>query len=374
MQQKVRALRHAVISLSVLIVLSILSGLYIWQVEKEHILEERKNIYELAVSQAYFIQHQLSQSLSATYSLAILIQMYGQVPNFDAIAEHIINTYGGISCIQLAPHAVVSQIYPLQGNEKAIGHDLLKDPARRTEALKTIQQRALTLAGPMTLIQGGVAVIGRLPVFIKKEGKDTFWGFTIALIRLDKLLDKTQINMLKGEGYAYELSRVDPDTGQSVIFLRSGSKPLKSPVTYTFMIPNGEWTIALSRQGDGNFRLHHPMAIVIAIGIALSFAWLTFILLQHSEEIRTKSMALELSNMELQKSLAENKQLSGLLPICSNCKKIRDEKGSWNQIESYIKAHSEADFSHSLCPECIMKLYPEYSHEILGKEDKHRET
>ncbi len=49
-----------------------------------------------------------------------------------------------------------------------------------------------------------------------------------------------------------------------------------------------------------------------------------------------------------------------LLPICASCKKIRDDKGYWNQIESYIKEHSEADFSHSICPECSKKLYAEF--------------
>jgi hypothetical protein len=63
---------------------------------------------------------------------------------------------------------------------------------------------------------------------------------------------------------------------------------------------------------------------------------------------------------ELQGALSKVKQLSGLLPICASCKKIRDDKGYWNQIEEYIRNHSEADFSHGLCPPCIEKLYPDY--------------
>jgi hypothetical protein len=61
----------------------------------------------------------------------------------------------------------------------------------------------------------------------------------------------------------------------------------------------------------------------------------------------------------LQESLAEIKTLSGLLPICASCKNIRDDKGYWNEIEVYISRHSEAQFSHSICPECAKKLYPE---------------
>jgi hypothetical protein len=51
--------------------------------------------------------------------------------------------------------------------------------------------------------------------------------------------------------------------------------------------------------------------------------------------------------------------LRGLLPICSSCKKIRNDQGYWEQIEVYIRDHSEADFSHGICPECAQKLYPE---------------
>jgi hypothetical protein len=55
-----------------------------------------------------------------------------------------------------------------------------------------------------------------------------------------------------------------------------------------------------------------------------------------------------------------------MLPICASCKKIRDDKGYWKQIESYIRDHSEAEFSHGICPECAEKFYPE----IFGKVEK----
>jgi len=73
--------------------------------------------------------------------------------------------------------------------------------------------------------------------------------------------------------------------------------------------------------------------------------------LKKAEEAREKII------FELKSALSEIKTLSGLLPICSSCKKIRDDKGYWNQIETYISNHSEADFSHGLCPECLDKIY-----------------
>jgi PAS domain S-box-containing protein len=63
---------------------------------------------------------------------------------------------------------------------------------------------------------------------------------------------------------------------------------------------------------------------------------------------------------ELTEALARVKTLSGLLPICAACKKIRDDHGYWRQVEIYIKDHSNADFTHSICPECALRLYPEY--------------
>lgn len=66
---------------------------------------------------------------------------------------------------------------------------------------------------------------------------------------------------------------------------------------------------------------------------------------------------------ELENALAKVKTLSGFLPICSSCKKIRDDKGYWQQLEAYLAKHSGAEFSHSICPECSQKLYPELEDE-----------
>ena len=71
-------------------------------------------------------------------------------------------------------------------------------------------------------------------------------------------------------------------------------------------------------------------------------------------------MELRRLNIELQSALDNVKTLSGLLPICASCKKIRDDKGYWEAVETYFKKHTEIEFSHGLCPACISNLYPEY--------------
>ena len=69
---------------------------------------------------------------------------------------------------------------------------------------------------------------------------------------------------------------------------------------------------------------------------------------------------------KLQKSIKEIKTLRGFIPICASCKNIRDDKGFWNQVETYLKKHSEVEFTHSICPVCAKKLYPE----LLESKDK----
>jgi AmiR/NasT family two-component response regulator len=71
-------------------------------------------------------------------------------------------------------------------------------------------------------------------------------------------------------------------------------------------------------------------------------------------------LALRRLNAELQAALGQVKRLSGLLPICSSCKKIRDDQGYWTEVEIYILEHSEADFTHGLCPDCAKRLYPSH--------------
>ncbi len=68
---------------------------------------------------------------------------------------------------------------------------------------------------------------------------------------------------------------------------------------------------------------------------------------------------LEAAVNELKSAISEIKTLSGLLPICASCKRIRDDNGAWTQIESYIKKNSEAEFSHGICPDCARRLYPD---------------
>jgi hypothetical protein len=91
--------------------------------------------------------------------------------------------------------------------------------------------------------------------------------------------------------------------------------------------------------------------LVAFLTIALAFAF-----------IKQQLIQARRLNQELAAALAEVKRLSGFLPICAACKKIRNDHGSWEQIETYIRDRSEAEFTHSLCPECVQRIYPDLAH------------
>ncbi len=65
--------------------------------------------------------------------------------------------------------------------------------------------------------------------------------------------------------------------------------------------------------------------------------------------------------------MAEVKRLSGLLPICAHCKKVRDDAGYWHQVEMYVMERADVQFSHGICPDCVRKLYPEIADKVLNK-------
>ena len=84
------------------------------------------------------------------------------------------------------------------------------------------------------------------------------------------------------------------------------------------------------------------------------------LLISTFENAIQKTRELEKTVVELRRANDTIKVLKGLIPICAGCKKVRDDAGYWQQIEIYIKEHSEADFTHGLCPDCLKRLYPDY--------------
>ena len=225
---------------------ALISGLLIWQTERHRERHERALLANLAANHAHAIQRSIEHALSATYALGALVrQSKGRVPDFEATARQMLPFYPGAASLQLAPGGIVRRVVPLAGNEKVLGHDLLQDPVRNKEAFRARDSGKLTLAGPFDLLQGGLGAAGRLPVFLDDD-RQTFWGFTTVLIRFPEVLGEARFEQLTEQGFAYELWRIHPDSGERQIIAASGAAALAAPVNASLELPNGSWTLSVA--------------------------------------------------------------------------------------------------------------------------------
>jgi diguanylate cyclase (GGDEF)-like protein/PAS domain S-box-containing protein len=289
---------------------SAFSALYLYV----HVLNQQKDAEVIAANQSSTIEERLGHSLSATYALAaVLRQGEGRIDNFDALATDMLRLYGGISSLQLAKGGVVSQVVPFVGNSQAIGHDLLKDRQRNKEADIAVKTRKLTLAGPFDLIQGGTAVIGRLPVFLPGSGgQEAFWGFTTALIHINDLLSTSGLPQLGRIGYHYELAHIHPDSGARRVFARSGTEPLDDPVVRTIEVPNGKWYLSIAPvEGwvEPELSISAMAAVLLLAALVALFTHSTFKqpLLLH-KEVAERTQELAESNRSLSDEIRERER------------------------------------------------------------------
>lgn len=121
-----------------------------------------------------------------------------------------------------------------------------------------------------------------------------------------------------------------------------------TPVVILTAYETPELVARASAAGVGGYLTKLPDANVLDRVIAIAMA--------RFDDLRE----LRRLNAELQQALAEIKTLRGIIPICASCKKIRDDEGYWHDVAVYIRDHSEAEFSHGICPDCGKKLYPEF--------------
>ncbi len=269
-----RPLRPLAVALAVFLVAAAAAASLIRHFDQDELREERARVSKLADDQAHALQGNIARALSATYALAALVhQGRGTVRDFEAIAERLLPHYPGADSLQLAPGGVIRHIAPLAGNERAIGHELLRDPARTKAAFDARDTGKLTLDGPFDLIQGGVGAVGRLPVFLDDaKGRRSFWGFASVVIRFPEALEPFGLLELAKLGLAYELWRIHPATGRKQIIAASPTAPV-DPVERAVQVPNASWTLSVApvegwREDPLDFALEAALGLFFSLLLA----------------------------------------------------------------------------------------------------------
>lgn len=160
------------------------------------------------------IEQIIQDSYSVALTLALTVNEDGEVKNFQKIASSLRDNHDIVDVLQLVPDGVIQYVYPLEGNESVIGYDILSDPKVNEEIKKAAEIGSIYFAGPLDLKQGGRAVMGRLPVFINNE----LWGFSAVVIYLETLIEKSGINGFPQNRYYFQLTKIDPNTGEEEYF------------------------------------------------------------------------------------------------------------------------------------------------------------
>jgi len=163
-----------------------------------YVAQYRSEVRSEVIQQAGLVRARLEGALNArlhlTYGLGAYARVDGtvdeaQFQKFAAALE--LSGLTGVRSLQLAPDAVVRHVYPRQGNEAIIGHDLLNDPRRREAVQQTIDDRLFKVIGPIRLIQGGAGLIARLPLYMNRGtggGQEDFWGFATVVLDAPPIL------------------------------------------------------------------------------------------------------------------------------------------------------------------------------------------
>jgi len=146
-------------------------------------------------------------------------------------------------------------------------------------------------------------------------------------------------------------------------------------ITLAALSPSGTWlTVFLSPSAGGRMaRRFAPLVVLSPILIGVQTAMYDHPIGHAIAAVAITSammIALYAGASALDKAEAQRAVLRGLLPICSHCKRIRDDQGYWSQVESYVAEHSEAEFSHGLCPSCLVEHYPQHAEAILSQLEK----
>lgn len=223
----------------------LLTGMYVQTKSKM----ETAQMEQLVMINGNKINNVISKLLYKTQVLAALaVQSDGTAENFTQVAATVLDD-PSIKNVLLAPGGVVSEVYPLEGNEAVIGLDFFAPGKGNKEAMEARDSGQLVLGGPFDLVQGGQALVGRLPVYTKEsDGQKSFWGIVSVTLNYPQALDEVGLEQLQQQGYAYEIWRVNPDTNERQIIANSAYKYDRSArfVEKDISILNAKWSFRIS--------------------------------------------------------------------------------------------------------------------------------
>ncbi|MCU7940349.1 MAG: bifunctional diguanylate cyclase/phosphodiesterase [gamma proteobacterium symbiont of Bathyaustriella thionipta] len=287
------------------------------------------------------LEHQINTTLNLTLGLVVYIAANPDITDkeFSKLAQQIMQRNNLFRNVGLAKDNVISHMYPLEGNEKALGLSYLDTPSQREGVLRALNSKEIVIVGPLELVQGGQAFISRIPVFLDEQQTD-YWGIASIVMDAEVLYESTGLNKsMKFVDFALQ-GRDNVGISEKVFYGDASIFESKDSIVLPIHVANNEWLIATRFNfQDVSFSIRtlviffFGLVISVIISIAVYFLLMTFRRIEHlaAYDSLTELANRHLFNDHLQESIGRyirNKiNFSVLLLDLDNFKEVNDSLG-----------------------------------------------
>ena len=244
----------------------------IWIINQSQERREKLKATYTAESTVSRVESQLSKYLAESDLMKRIVEKEYDIDNeqFDKLAELMQEDEDVIEARELAEDGVVSRIYPMEGNEAAMGLDTLQNPARKKEARLARLSGEYTIAGPYELVQGGTGALLFDPAYITDQnGEEKFWGFSILVMNWDNFIQEVELEKLEEAGYGYQIWKKDLYTGEKIIIDESENSNLNNSLEVACSVPNDTWYFEIVPENGWITVSQKVFGVIISIALAV---------------------------------------------------------------------------------------------------------
>lgn len=244
----------------------------IWIINQSQERREKLKATYTAESTVSRVESQLSKYLAESDLMKQIVEKEYDIDNeqFDKLAELMQEDEDVIEARELAEDGVVSRIYPMEGNEAAMGLDTLQNPARKKEARLARLSGEYTIAGPYELVQGGTGALLFDPAYITEQnGEEKFWGFSILVMNWDNFIQEVELEKLEEAGYDYQIWKKDLYTGEKIVIDESENSNLNNSLEVDCSVPNDTWYFEIVPENGWITVSQKVFGVIISIALAV---------------------------------------------------------------------------------------------------------
>ncbi len=212
---------------------------------------------------------------------------------FSVLSSLMQDDQNVIKAHELAKDGIVTLIYPMSGNEAALGLNMLAHPARKQEARLAKESGEYTIAGPFELQQGDIgALLFDLIYTTDANGDQTFWGFSILVLDWESFLNEIELDTLEEAGYTYELWKISPATGEHVSIAHSGNSRRSDAMEVLCTVPNDTWHFEIVPKNGwlSPLQVFVSFALGLILSLLTSIGFLQFQMRRYKDEVHAAEL------------------------------------------------------------------------------------